>query len=293
MAVNADSTTPREALLPASTGLRRTAAGGWSTGFGSIFGKELGDWFRGKRWLVQAVTWTAILNGTVALLMFLLPIIERLGREAAVAQGEVPPPVKAGDPLAIGFSTFFSLAAIAGSIGVIILTQDEIVGERQLGTVAWILSKPVSRTAFLLSKLAANAAGILLFALALPAAITYLEVSVAAGKLIDAVPFLAALPLVAVTLLFYLCLSLMLGVLFTQRGPMLSILFGVLLGGTAVAGAVPLIARLLPVNLADSGGAIAAGAPFPTELLQTMAITLIWCAIFVGVAVRQFHRQEL
>lgn len=297
MAISTDSVagkaTQHGSAQTAATPMRTLSIHGWTAGFGNMFSKELGDWFSGRRLLVQAVTWTAIINGTIALLMFVLPLVERWGRDLARSQGDTSPAAQAIDPLAIGLSTFFSLAAIAGSIGVIILSQDDIVGEKQLGTAAWIMSKPVSRTAFILSKLAANATGILVYALALPALITYVEVSLAAGRLIDMVPFLLALPLVVVTLLFYLCLSIMLGVLFSQRAPLLAVLFGVLFGGIALAGVVPGLASVLPVNLADSGGSIAAGAPMPLALVWTMLATIAWCGIFIAVAVRRFQGQEL
>ena len=48
------------------------------------------------------------------------------------------------------------------AIGIIVVMQDAIIEEIQLGTAAWVLSKPVSRQAFLSAKLVASVVGMLL-----------------------------------------------------------------------------------------------------------------------------------
>ena len=123
------------------------------SGFSNMFSKEIGDWFQTRRWISQILIWGAMFNGFLAFLLYLVPEINR-------SQGDTAP---LQDPLTLGLSFFFNFAVIAGSIGILIIAQDEIVGEKQSGTAAWILSKPIARASFLLSKLAANSVGMLIF----------------------------------------------------------------------------------------------------------------------------------
>ena len=54
-----------------------------------------------------------------------------------------------------------AIIIIIGAIGGVILVQGALVGEKRSGTAAWVLSKPISRPAFFLAKLIANAIGTL------------------------------------------------------------------------------------------------------------------------------------
>jgi len=56
----------------------------------------------------------------------------------------------------------------------IIIAQDAIIGERQSGTAAWVLSKPVSRPAFILSKLVAGAIGLLVTGIVIQGVVAYI-----------------------------------------------------------------------------------------------------------------------
>lgn len=47
------------------------------------------------------------------------------------------------------------------------------------------------------------------------------------------------------------------------------------------------------MGLADLGGALALGGPLPATGLAAMAATAAWSALFVGVALWRFERQEL
>jgi ABC-type transport system involved in multi-copper enzyme maturation permease subunit len=76
-----------------------------------------------------------VLNGLVALAAF-----------SKTAQLGGPGP-------ATGLQAFFAISPLFGPIGVAVLAQGAIVGEKQSGTAAWVLSKPVSRSAFILAKL--------------------------------------------------------------------------------------------------------------------------------------------
>ena len=74
-------------------------------------------------------------------------------------------------------TVFFAVAGMALPIGAIIMGQEEVLDEKQSGTAAWILSKPVSRVAFILAKVTANAIGILIIMVLLEGALAYRLIS--------------------------------------------------------------------------------------------------------------------
>ena len=123
--------------------------------------------------------------------------------------------------------------------------QGAIVGEKQLGTAAWILSKPVSRSAFVLAKFLAYAVSFVILALLLPSAIFYGQSLLLAGRAPELAPFLAAVGIVVIHTLFYLALTLLLGTLFNTRGPISGVAMGVLFAGFLPPNLLPQAAMLV------------------------------------------------
>ncbi len=52
-------------------------------------------------------------------------------------------------------------AGMFPAVAVVIIMQGVLVGEKRDGTAAWVMSKPISRPAFILSKVLANSLGVL------------------------------------------------------------------------------------------------------------------------------------
>ena len=198
-----------------------------------------------------------------------------------------------GDLMLLGVSFLLNFTVIAGSIGTLILAQDEIVGEKQTGTAAWILSKPIARMSFILSKLAANGLGILIFILLIPGLIGIVEISAAAGKLVAIPAYFLGLGVVYLGLLFYLTFSLMLGTLFSGRGPVIGIGLGLLFSGSIVISFVPDIAYFLPVDFQNIAPQVALGQTLSQVAQIEIAATAAWCIVFMLVALWRFERQEL
>jgi len=168
-----------------------------------------------------------------------------------------------------------------------------VIGEKQGGTAAWILSKPVSRSSFILSKLAADAVGVMLFIVAIPSVVGYIEISMAGGKPIDAGAFLGGVGVAVLTLSFYLALVLMLGVLFDQRGPVLGISFGLLFGVMLLVSFVPGIAYVLPASMDIPAPTLAMEQPLPSVAFYTFLATGAWVVIFAAVGLWRFRNREL
>ncbi len=269
--------------MPERVAVEATARGGLATvraaalrGFGNLYAKESRAWTRTRSWWLQPVVWTVVLVGPL-----LLPL--RLMRDAFAAEGS--------SVLAVALEMFFTLAALAPAVGAVLLMQGSVVAERQLGTAAWVLSKPVGRTAFLLAKLAANALALLLAALLLPGLAAYALLSVENGAPLPAGPFLGALALDAVAVLFYLTLTLSLGALVDQRGVVLAVPLAILLGGDLVLGFLPGLSTVTPWVLGRYAAAVAAGAPLPSAL--PVVATLGWCALLLVAATWRFGREDL
>jgi ABC-2 type transport system permease protein len=263
---------------------------GWLNGFSNLFRKESHAWWGSLSWLVKMFVWIAIVDGILAIVT-LVPSIN-----AANETDQSPSGFK--EPLeetALGI--FFMMASMIPACGVIILGQDTIIDERIMGTAAWVLSKPVSRAAFLLSKLSAKAIGILGTMVLAQGFVAYIICKVAVGISLSIPGFLAGLGLVYLILIFMLALTLMLGTLFHSRGPVVGIPLA-FVAGIYLWGIVPWLGNFMPTNLIiDLGSArpslavaLAQGQPLPTvtPLIGTVILTLI----FTLVALWRFQREE-
>jgi ABC-2 type transport system permease protein len=221
-----------------------------------------------------------IINGLMAFILFVVPAMDPESALDAEAN------------LGLGLSLFFNFAILFGSIGMIILAQDEIIQEKQTGTAAWILSKPVSRSAFVLAKLLSNFVGGLIFIAGLTGAVAYLEIFLAAGQAPPALPFVLGIGVILLTLAFYLSLVIMLGTIFEQRGAVLGIAVGVLLGGLIASQFTALVSYFLPVKMPDIALALVQGQPLPAIAIAQLVTTAAWSLLFTLVALFRFGREE-
>jgi ABC-2 type transport system permease protein len=268
--------------LAARQGLLPSYGSGRLAGFANMLGKELGEWFGTRRWLWQSVIWLSIINGFIAFILFIVPIID-----PAEGQVEGAPP-----PDLMGLTLFFAFAVMAGSIGMIIQAQDEVIQEKQSGTAAWILSKPVARQSFILTKLLSNIIGGLIFIVALPALVALGEIYLAVGHSTPLLPFLAGAAVILLTLIFYLSLVILLGVVFEQRGPVLGVAFGVMFGGLIAAQFAPQVSYFLPLTMDKIALAVSQSQPLPGMAISQLVATAAWSILFTVVALWRFQRTE-
>jgi ABC-2 type transport system permease protein len=279
MTVQSHPQVTRDLRLAARQGLLPAGGGSWLAGFGNMLSKELGDWVHTRRWLWQLLIWLIIINGLIAFMLWVAPMIA--GEEALA-----PPEVT-------GLFYFFSTVAMTGTIGVIILAQDEIIQEKQSGTAAWILSKPVARSAFILTKLLANLFGALIIIVLLPGLVTLGEVFLAAHKVMPLGPFLAGAGVILLALVFYLSLVILLGVLFESRGPVLGIAFGVMFFCQLAGNYLPQIALVLPSSMHGIALGVAMREPLPAMAVWGMISTATLSIVFILVALWRFQHIEL
>ena len=249
---------------------------GWRGGLRNMLRAELGKWFRTNMWWVQSLIWIVVINGILAGVIW---SEEGIDIFEAVAL----------------FSLFMGLFP---AIAIIIIMQDAIVGEKESGTVAWVLSKPVSRSAFVLAKLIANLIGVLITMVLLPSLVAYIHISFAGGELLDPLNFLGGLAVVYLNLVFYLTLTLMLGTFFNHRGPVIGIPLALAFGQQLIFGILPFLVEVLPWTLVVPYGDIElpfAAAVVRGELPHSMNpfyTTLILVVLFIALSLWRFEKEE-
>lgn len=249
------------------------------SGFWNLLARENKVWWRSRRWLLQTVVGVAGLGGFLAFALFALPgMVEAAGETM--------------DTLEAGVQIFFGLGAFALAIDVIILTQDTIIGEKESGIAEWVLSKPVSRPAYILAKLLANSLGILVTLILLPGVVAYLLFTLA-GAGVSAPNFVAAMGLLALHTLFYLALSLMMGVVADSPGTLLAVTLGSVLGGAVLIDVIGRAAFVTPWLLANIAVAVAQGVSLPTIMWVPIAATAVLTVVAIAVAIWRFERAEL
>lgn len=268
-------------------------------GFHSLLRKENHEWWGTWQWLVQIIIWLVIVNGMLAIVTLTPPRIEasQASQAASEAQGASPADMAQDAVARAGLMVFFLFSGLAPAVGVIIIGQDTIIEERRTGTAAWVLSKPVSRTAFLLSKFVSNTLGILVTMVLVQGVVAYWIYKAGTGISLPIPAYAAGLGLVYLVLLFYFSLTMMLGVLFSSRGPVVGIPM-LLVFGNQLAGLMPWLGKIMPWNLVMDLGphkpalavALAQGQPLPeiTPILGTVVMTVS----FIVIALWRFQKEE-
>jgi ABC-type transport system involved in multi-copper enzyme maturation permease subunit len=251
---------------------------GWLSGLPNMVRKENGIWWNTRRWLTQSVIWMLILNGLHMMILYLS------GQESSI-------------PLRNSFESlglFFALLGGMTPFGVMILTQGAIVEEKKSGTAEWVLSSPLSREAFILSKLVVNMLWIFGI-LVLLQGVVYEFVLVSFGmEIIPVGSLLKGLFLHGFHLLFWLTLTLMLGTFFKGRGAVIGI--PVLLLGfqdlIADFGRIylPGLELWLPKRIEEIAAQMSIGEPI-LSVVPLIAIGL-QIVVFTVIAFWRFKREE-
>jgi ABC-2 type transport system permease protein len=250
---------------------------GWRRGLGNLMRAGYNSWWKTRTWWVHALVWTAMINFVLAGVLW---------------SGE-----QVGDVDAVSIYCIF--AGLFPTVAVIILMQSAIVGEKQAGTAAWVLSKPVSRVAYILSKLVPNALGIGVTMALFPAIGAFIQfklarLDVALGN------FMLGWLVLVLHLAFFLALTVMLGTLFNRRGAVIGISLGLLFGQQYLIGMLPFLAYVLPWSLVMPINDNLSSAIAPTlmvgqkpDLISPAVAVLLAIAAFVAVAIAKFEQQEL
>ena len=177
-------------------------------GLAGLLRGELSRWL-GRRGVLNLVVWSALIQG--------LLVWNTLGDDS--------------NPLRDwrGFDTLIHLWWIFLPLAAIAFSQNAIIEERHQDTAPWVLSKPVSRSAFVLAKIFGDLIGLFVVAILLQGAAAYVwlpKVNPAQGLPIlrpELIRFVAVMGIETLILAFFIVLSVMLSTVFRQRGPVAAI----------------------------------------------------------------------
>ena len=275
--------------------LQRVKGDAWLGGFANLLRHESSRWWRTRRWWVQSLIWFVVLNGILVLSLWIVPAVGPGEATAGDVEASWETNARGEQAAAEGFGALLLLMGILPVFGVLTLTQGAIVGEKQSGTAAWILSGPVSRPAFVLSKLIAHGTGCLVTMVVLQGLIAYVQMSLNMRRWLPPLPMIAALSVHALHLLFYLALTLMLGTLFSSRGPVLAIPIAILIGQSILESLARPFApwfpwHLMPAKLPGLASIAAQGEPLPS--FSPIIAALLFSLLFVLLAIWRFGREE-
>lgn len=272
--------------------------------------KENARWWSPRSLAFQLLIWLVILNALVAVVLFIVPAIDNnaASQQAANASNTTGPmPSTAPAPAShqqvadSGMNVFFQLAGFAVFIGAVIFGHDALLKERESGTAAWLLSKPLSRKAFVLSKVLALVLGVLVIILLAQGIITYALCSLELGSPMPVLPFLAGFGVLCLGVLFYLTMAFTLGTFTLSRGlalglPLITgITGGFFLGIFQALGTFKELGYLVPWNLTSYASSLATGASLVSDQYWPWPViaTAVWVLLFIGAAMAKFEQIEL
>jgi ABC-type transport system involved in multi-copper enzyme maturation permease subunit len=251
----------------------RVNASGFLGGFWNKFREENGRWWGTRKWLIQCAIWLLLINGIIAL---------------SVRQGSASPQL----PALLGL--FSGLMGWMAAFGVIILTQGEIVEERASGTAEWVLSAPLSREAFIVSKFLVNSLWLLGIIVVLQGIVFNFMLTAFGLQMVPWADLLMGLALQGLHLVFWLSLLLMLGAFFRGRNPVIGVplifLFVQRLIPETLGSIGASIQLVLPMSLTDYSGILLAGGALPSYT-PVVAVAVASIA-FVVLAIWRFKREE-
>jgi ABC-2 type transport system permease protein len=228
--------------------------------------REQAKWWRSRRWWMQIALWLVLL-GAFSALMYATVAFE--GRIPGMEMDDDDPALAEVIQADAGNFVINNLTGIATSlmsIAVIILTSGHIINELDRGITAWLLSKPTTRTAYVLAKVGPDALGFLVTMLVIPMTAVYLVMNAISTVAYPPVNFGLALLVTLVLLMFWHSFTLMLSVVTRSSQIALGVALGLNLFGPQL---IRLFADQLPQQFVSIIDAIA-----PWNLSLTILQTL-------------------
>jgi ABC-type transport system involved in multi-copper enzyme maturation permease subunit len=248
------------------------------TGFSNQARREAGTWWSTRRWWVQALVWTGMVNALLALQLWVVPSL-------ASAIG--------GDEMTVQASAaqFAGMASLITAIGVVVISQGVLVDELRVGVLEWMLSKPLSRGALLAAKFVAHSGAILVTAVLVPWVGVLAQLSLADGELWPLGRWLGAVLLVGLVAVFHLALVLALSALTWSRPLIVAVPLVGIFGSDPLVSFLPEAFHVLPWSVGSLAGAVLADGVLigPSPMISAAVLTVV-CLV---AAVWGLRRTEL
>ena len=257
-----------DSLIPSRTSRR------WD-GFGNLLRKELGQWWTTKLWWIQLLIWVLLIDG-----VSLIAVLDMGGMTLDERFFE-------------GTRTPFLMASVVIGIGVVVTIQGTIVGEKDQGTAAWVMSKPVSRASFVMSKIVAHSLGFLVTGVLIPGIVYAVISATQFPGMLDYGNYAIAMSITALSILFYVALTTCLGTLFRGRGAVAGIGIAFILTGQFFNGMLPgwLVMRT-PWPLGEVAASFSVATPPDWSRTLPIVATAVTTIALCVLAVWRFGRDE-
>ena len=245
---------------------------GWRMGLSNMVRKEFTAWFGSSAWWKQALIWSVVLS-------------------FIAVTGALAEP-------ALGVLMFVLMGSIFMTIATIIASQEFILEEKRTGSAAWVLSKPLSRTAFIVAKLFPNAINLTVSLVFIPGAVVFSLMFLISGGATPFTFFLGLIPL-ALWVIFLQFFTICLGTFFEKEGQGMSPPF-VMLFLLFQLGTMQYIGELSPFGLWILAqiyiGGLSSGMTFlPSPALPigiTMVATVVILIFLTMISIWRFKREE-
>ena len=256
---------------------------GWRRGLGNLLQGEYSAWFKSSKWWRHLLMWFSIINVMMGIMIV-------ASAKAAKEGGD-------GPPVLFMYGIFGGMFV---AFGVMIIMQRVLVREKQSGTAAWALSKPVTRTAFVVSRLFVNSIAILLTSVIVPGMILYLMLGLFSDiGWLSPLGFAAALVMVSLHTFYWIALVLMMGTLLESSSGVIAVpmvLYFVFWYGPALIPALiyisPILLTFSPAPDQMSALSVSFMTGEPVFSAWPLISTVVSCLAFIAVAIQRFNRQE-
>ena len=248
-----------------------------------VLRKELLEQFRTYKLLIIAAV--LIVFGLIS------PLLAKLTPELLKAVPNIPPELALAIPapmLVDAAAQYVKNMSQFGILLALLMSMGSVAQEKERGTAAMMLTRPVSREIFLLAKFTSLA---LTFAASLVlAALGCWYYTLLLFQALDWIPFLALNGLMLVVFLDYIAMTLLCSTLARSQAAAAGLAFGglVLLGGL---GALPRIGDYLPGKLFSWGMALLIGKADPAWPALWISLGLVLALLLAAGII--FRRQEL
>jgi len=260
--------------MTANRALTLITGRGWLRGFGNLLDNELARWWKTPMGWILCLVYAA--------LTFFLLNTGGFRNEGMFVY------------------RYSDSVALFHTVGVLVVMQGVLVGEKKDGTAAWVLSKPATRSALVLSKLVANSLGVLVTIVLVSGSVLYVEWLILGTVPPNPLLFLKALGIAFLSPLWYLTLMLMLGVLLDNRMAILGIGAGLLVLSGKLLVWFPILRYTLPSYLISNspiqnppGGIMMLAFGRSIEpYTPTLVVVAVECILFLLVALWRFNQDE-
>ncbi|PKO05808.1 MAG: hypothetical protein CVU41_10330 [Chloroflexi bacterium HGW-Chloroflexi-3] len=101
---------------------------GWKMGLRNLMRKENGKRFKTRRWWVQLLIWTLLIDGFLILFMVSVQNAPRMSGQLMTDL----------EMFTTALEVLFGISTMGIGLGVIIATQDEVIGEKNSGTAHYL-----------------------------------------------------------------------------------------------------------------------------------------------------------